>query len=63
MDIKKMDIDAVAKAIEADAGQSITDLRQALKEAQAGMPGRVTTREEILVRQAQEKSGQPPASA
>lgn len=53
---KKIDIEAVAKAIEADAGEALTDLRQALKEAQVGA-GRVTTPDQILVRQAREKSG------
>lgn len=53
---KKIDIEAVAKAIEADAGEALPDLRQALKEAQVGA-GRVTTQEQILVRQAREKSG------
>jgi len=57
MNIKKMNIDAVAKAIEVDAGESLSDLRQALKEAKAGMAGRVTTAEQILVRLAREKSG------
>jgi DNA-binding transcriptional regulator YiaG len=57
MSIKEMDIDAVAKAIEVDAGEAFPDLRQALKEAKAGMTGRVTTPEQILVRQAREKSG------
>jgi putative transcriptional regulator len=57
MGTKKMDIDAVAKAIEVDAGASLPDLLQALKEAKAGMVGRVTTPEQSLVRQAREKSG------
>jgi putative transcriptional regulator len=57
MGIKEMDIDAVARAIEADAGEPIADLRQALKEAKAGMAGRVTTPEQILLLQAREKSG------
>lgn len=57
MGIKKMNIDAVAKAIEADAGEALPELRQALKEAKGGMTGRVTTPEQILVRQAREKSG------
>lgn len=51
-----MDTEAVAKAIEADAGEALPDLRQALYEAQQGI-GRVTTAEQILVRQAREKSG------
>jgi putative transcriptional regulator len=53
---KKIDIEAVAKAIEADAGETLPDLRQALAEAHAGA-GRVTTPEQILVRQARERSG------
>ncbi|MBI4741614.1 MAG: helix-turn-helix domain-containing protein [Betaproteobacteria bacterium] len=53
---KKIDIETVAKAIEADAGEALPDLRQALKEAQVGA-GRVTTTDQILVRQAREKSG------
>ena len=57
MGIKEMNIDAVAKAIEVDAGESLPDLRQALKEAKAGMAGRITTPEQILVRQARETSG------
>lgn len=47
-----MDIDAIAKAIEADGGETLPDLWQALKEAKGGMAGRVTTPEQILVRQA-----------
>jgi DNA-binding transcriptional regulator YiaG len=53
---KKIDIEAIAKAIEADAGETLPELRQALMEAQAGA-GRVTTPEQILVRQARERSG------
>jgi putative transcriptional regulator len=49
MGIKEMDIDAVAKVIEVDAGESLPDLRQALKEAKAVMAGRITTPEQILV--------------
>lgn len=53
---KKIDIESVAKAIESDAGEALPDLRQALKEAQE-REGRVTTPEQILVRQAREKAG------
>lgn len=53
---RKIDIEAVATAIEADAGEALPDLRQALMEAQAGA-GRITTPEQILVRQARERSG------
>ena len=56
MGIKKIDIEKVAAAIEADAGEAIPDLRQALAEAKAGI-GRITTPEQILVRQARELSG------
>jgi len=56
MDIKKIDVDKVAAAIEADAGEALPDLRQALAEAKAG-DGRVTTPDQILVRLAREKSG------
>ena len=56
MRLKKIDVDKVAAAIEADAGESLPDLRQALAEAKAGL-GRVTTAEQLLVRLAREKSG------
>jgi putative transcriptional regulator len=56
MGIKNMDIERVAKAIEADAGEALPDLRTALEEAKAGL-GRVTTPEQILVRAAREKTG------
>ena len=51
-----MDIEAIAKAIEADAGETLPELRQALEEAEAGM-GRVTTAEQVLVRSARAKTG------
>lgn len=51
-----MDVDKVAAAIEADAGEALPDLRQALAEARDGM-GRITTSEQILVRQARKQSG------
>lgn len=54
--MRDIDIEAIAKAIEADAGEALSDLRQALKEAKAGA-GRVSTPEQILVRQARERSG------
>ncbi len=56
MGIRKIDVEKVAKAIEADAGEALPDLRQALAEAKAGV-GRVTTPEQVIVRQAREKSG------
>lgn len=51
-----MDIEAIAKAIEADAGEALPELRQALEEVKAGM-GRVTTAEQVLVRSARAKTG------
>lgn len=57
MDMKNLDIEQVAKAIEADAGQPIEGLCESLAQARAGIVGRVTTPEQILVRQAREKSG------
>ena len=51
-----MDIEKVATAIEADTGEALPDMRQALAEARDGM-GRVTTPEQILVRQARKQSG------
>ena len=56
MSLKNIDIEAVARAIEADAGEEMPDLRQALGEAKAGL-GRVTTPEQTLVREARELSG------
>jgi putative transcriptional regulator len=52
-----LDIEAVAKAIEADMGEPLPDIRQALTEAKTGTVGRVTTPEQTLVRQARIKAG------
>lgn len=51
-----MDIEKVAKSIEADAGMALPDLEQALIEAKAGI-GRVTTAEQLWVRSARSKTG------
>ena len=51
-----MNIEKVAKAIEADAGLPLAELRAALKEAKAGI-GRVTTPEQMLLRQARARTG------
>ncbi len=56
MGMKEINIEAVAKAIEADAGESLPDLRQALMEAKAGMAGRITTQEQLLVCQRRPES-------
>jgi len=52
-----MDIDAVAQAIEADAGESLPDIRQALQEAKQGAVGRITTPAQVLARQARVQTG------
>jgi putative transcriptional regulator len=51
-----MNIEKIAKAIEADAGEPLPDLRQAFEQAKARI-GRVNTPEQMLVRQAREASG------
>jgi putative transcriptional regulator len=55
-DMKKLDIEKAVKVIELDAGMPLPDLQQALQEAKASM-GRVTTPEQILVRQARSRAG------
>ncbi len=56
MSVKKINIEKVAKAIEIDAKEILPDLRQALAEANAGL-GRVTSPNQLLVRQARDKLG------
>ena len=51
-----MNIEKIAKAIETDAGEPLPDLRQALDDAKARV-ARVTSPEQMLVRQAREPSG------
>lgn len=51
-----MEIEKIARAIEQDAGMELSEVRQALAEANAET-GRVTTPEQILVRSARAKSG------
>jgi putative transcriptional regulator len=52
-----MDIEAVAQAIEADAGQPLESLRDSLAEIKSGIIGRITTPEQILLRQTRAKTG------
>lgn len=52
-----LDVESVAKALEADFGEPLPDIRQALTEAQQGLAGRVTTPEQRRVRQARAKTG------
>ena len=49
-DLKKLSVEKVAAAIEADAGQALPGLRQALAEAKAGRAGRVHTPEQVVAR-------------
>ena len=55
--IPDLDVEAVAKAIEADFGEALPDIRQALTEAKTGTVGAVTTPAQILVRTARSKAG------
>lgn len=48
--LKEMDVDKVASAIEADAGQALPGLRESLADAKAGKFARVHTPEQILAR-------------
>lgn len=57
MNIKQLDIEAVAKAIEADAGMALLGLRESLGQAKRGEFARVTTPEQMLVRAARAKAG------
>ncbi len=44
-----MDIEKIAQAIEADAGEALPDLRQSLLEMENQTIGRITTPEQLLV--------------
>lgn len=48
--LKKLNVEKVAVAIEADAGQPLPGLRDALAEAKAGRAGRVHTPEQVVAR-------------
>lgn len=56
--VKKLSVEKVAGAIEADAGEALPGLRQALAEAKAGRPGRVHTPEQVVAR----RRGRPAGS-
>lgn len=57
--MKKLNVDKVAKAIEADAGQAIPRLRESLEQAKRGEFAAVHTPEKILERR---KPGRPKGS-
>lgn len=48
--LKELNVKKVAAAIEADAGQALPGLREALAEAKAGRAGRVHTPEQVVAR-------------
>jgi uncharacterized protein (DUF4415 family) len=48
--LKKLSVEKIAVAIEADAGQPLPGLRDALAEAKAGLVGRVHTPEQVVAR-------------
>ena len=55
---RQFDIEKIAKAIEADMGEALPDIRQALAEVKGGAKGaRLTTPEQMLMRQARQKTG------
>lgn len=55
--IPDLDIEALAKALEFDLGEELPDIQQALTEAKNGTVGRITTPEQLLVRQARTRAG------
>lgn len=55
--LKSLNVDKVAVAIEADAGQALPGLREALAEAKAGRVARVHTPEQIAARRRGRPSG------
>lgn len=50
MNAKRINIEKVAAAIEADAGHAVPGLRESLAEAKAGIAGAVHTAEQIAAR-------------
>ncbi|MDR3220512.1 MAG: helix-turn-helix domain-containing protein [Candidatus Accumulibacter sp.] len=56
-DFADIDVDAVATAFERDAGEPLSGLREALGEARRGEFARVTTPEQMLLREARKITG------
>jgi putative transcriptional regulator len=56
-DFADIDVEAIAQAFEADAGESLPGLREALGEAKRGEFGRVTTPAQMLIREARSLTG------
>jgi putative transcriptional regulator len=55
--LKTLDVEAVAAAIEADAGEPLPGLRESLNDAKNGRFAKIHTPEQILVRAARAKTG------
>jgi uncharacterized protein (DUF4415 family) len=56
--LKTLSVEKVAAAVEADAGQALPGLREALAEAKAGQAGQVHTPEQVATR----RRGRPAGS-
>ena len=54
-ELKDVDLEKVAKAIEADAGESLPGLRESLAEAKAGVFGTVHTPKQMAAGKASSK--------
>jgi putative transcriptional regulator len=52
-----IDVEEMAAAFEADAGESLPEIREALADAKAGRFARVTTPEQLFLREARRKTG------
>jgi len=51
-DFADINVQAIAKAFEAHEGEPLPELREALEQAKRGKVARVTTPEQMLIRQA-----------
>jgi putative transcriptional regulator len=56
-DLANMDVEATARAIEADEGEPLPGLREALEEVKRGKSARVTTPEQLIFREARRMTG------
>jgi putative transcriptional regulator len=56
-DFSDIDVEAIAAAIEADAGEPVPGIREALGEAKRGEFARVTTPEQLIIREARKTAG------
>jgi putative transcriptional regulator len=56
-DLAHLDVEATARAIEADAGEPLPGLREALSEVKQGKNARVTSPEQLILREARRMTG------